>query len=139
MNVATVSAALDRVVDPCSSAMGMPLGLLEMGLVTGVDVDDVAGTVEVTMRVTSPCCAYGETMADAARRTLEAMPGVRTATVRVDYGAMWTPLDIGTRATAQLDARRDANTRLSTLRPYDWTGRDPAPTPIATPPERGRT
>ena len=61
-----VVAALDAVVDPCSNALGEPLGLHEMGLTSRVDIDDDACAVVVTMRLTSQCCAYGPTMALAA-------------------------------------------------------------------------
>lgn len=118
---ADVSAALDRVVDPCSSAMGMPLGLVAMGLVKGIQHDTASGTIEVRLRLTSPCCAYGEVLADAARRELEQLPAVVTATVVVDYSAGWTPVDISHHAHTALAARRATTVALTGVQPYDWT------------------
>lgn len=122
---AAVSAALDRVVDPCSSAMGMPLGLVEMGLVTRTEHDPETGTLKVTLRVTSPCCAYGEVLAEAARAELEQLPAVTNATVVVDYGAVWTPVDISPHAGKALAIRRAATVTLTGVRPYDWTHWEP--------------
>lgn len=118
---AAVEAALDRVVDPCSNAMGEPLGLREMGLATHVTIDEDAGSVHVTMRLTSPCCAYGPTMAVAARREIEQVPGVRLAVVDIDHAAMWTPEDIHPGASERLTVRRRNTIEVSGVRSHDWT------------------
>lgn len=116
-----VSDALDRVVDPCSNALGEPLGLHEMGLTSSVDVDDVSGTVAVTMRLTSPCCAYGPTMAVAAERELATVPGVKSATVTIDHSAVWTPAEILPAASMRLSVRRSHIIALSGVQPHDWS------------------
>lgn len=116
-----VSEALDRVVDPCSNALGEPLGLREMGLTSSVDVDDASGTVAVTMRLTSPCCAYGPTMAVAAERELAAVPGVRSATVTIDHGAVWTPAEILPGPSMRFSVRRARTIALSGVQPHDWS------------------
>lgn len=116
-----VSKALDRVVDPCSNALGEPLGLREMGLTSSVDVDDASGTVAVTMRLTSPCCAYGPMMAVAAERELAAVPGVKSATVTIDHGAVWTPAEILPAASKRLSVRRSRTIALSGVQPHDWS------------------
>jgi metal-sulfur cluster biosynthetic enzyme len=118
-----VDAVLDSVVDPCSNALGEPLGLREMGLATTVAIDDAAGSVEVTMRLTSPCCSYGPMMATAAERELAALPGVRSAVVRIDHGAVWTPAAIVGPAAERLAARRARTLELSGITPYDWSRR----------------
>ena len=116
-----VDEALDRVVDPCSNALGEPLGLREMGLTSSVDVDDASGTVTVTMRLTSPCCAYGPTMALAAERELAVVPGVRSATVTIDHGAVWTPAEILPNASVRLSERRFRTIAVFDVRPYEWS------------------
>lgn len=114
-----VDAALDAVVDPCSNALGEPLGLLEMGLVA--DRSIVAGHVEVAMRLTSPCCAYGPTMAEAARREIERVDGVTSVAVRIDHAAVWTPEQITPVAADRVRARRAATVELTGVRPHDWS------------------
>jgi len=117
-----VDAALDRVVDPCSCALGEPLGLREMGLAHEVRVDQARGEVAVTMRLTSPCCAYGASMAVAARDELRRVDGVRTATVEIDHGAIWTPAALTGGAGVRLEVRRDRTRALTGVRPHDWRG-----------------
>lgn len=116
-----VEAALDRIVDPCSNALGEPLGLREMGLVVGLDIDHTAGSVAVTMRLTSPCCAYGPMMAIAAERELEAVEGVVDACVTIDHGAVWSPAEMVGAASVRLAERRRRTLELSDVRPYDWS------------------
>lgn len=121
IDAAAVDAALDRVVDPCSNALGEPLGLREMGLASSVAIDDVRGDVRVTMRLTSPCCAFGPTMAVAAEREIGRVVGVRRATVVIDHGAVWSPTEVTARANDRLAARRRHTVEMTGVAPYDWT------------------
>jgi metal-sulfur cluster biosynthetic enzyme len=125
-----VDAALDRVVDPCSNALGEPLGLREMGLASSVEIDDVHGDVHVTMRLTSPCCAYGPAMAVAAEREIGGVAGVRRATVVIDHAAVWTPTEITAPATLRLAGRRRHTIEVTGVVPYDWTTRSRASEPL---------
>lgn len=123
VTLAEVHAALDRVVDPCSNAMGAPLGLHEMGLAHDVSLDVAARAVRVTMRVTSPCCAYGPAMAVAAQRELAALDGIDVATVEIDHGAVWVPTAMTPAAIERIELRRRATRELAGVTPYDWTSR----------------
>ena len=116
-----IDDALDRVVDPCSNALGQPLGLREMGLMSSVGIDNACGAVVVTMRLTSPCCAYGPTMALAAERELAAVTGVKSATVTIDHGAVWTPAEILPSAAMRLSERRSHFVAVVDVQPYDWS------------------
>jgi len=116
-----IDAALDRVVDPCSNALGEPLGLREMGLMASVDIDQQVGSVQVTMRLTSPCCAYGPTMALAAEHELHAVSGVRSATVTIDHSAIWTPAEILSEASVRLGDRRARTLAIADVQPHDWS------------------
>lgn len=130
----SVDDALDRIVDPCSSALGEPLGLREMGLIPAIEIDDELDAVSVTMCVTSPCCAYGPAMALAAQAELAGLDGVRSASVTIDHSRVWTPEDIEHTAAVRLGARRRRTVDLAQVRPHDWstwpaerTGRDVKP------------
>ncbi len=116
-----VDDALNRVVDPCSNALGEPLGLREMGLIPSVVIDEGLGSVTVTMCVTSACCAYGPTMARAAEAELARLHGVRSATVTLDYSVVWTPDDIEGTAAVRLSARRRRTVAVADVRPHDWS------------------
>lgn len=115
---AEIRAAVDRVVDPCSLAIGMPLGLAAMGL---VDVVDVSPLVELRLRLTSPCCAYGPTLAAAMAAEVGRLRDVVDVHVEIDYGAMWSPARISVDAAASLQRRRAHTVSVTGVRPHDWT------------------
>lgn len=116
-----VVAAIDRVVDPCSSAMGLPLGLAELGLATVEACEPDAGRVSVRLRLTSPCCAYGPTMAKAIEHELTALAWIHCASVEIDHAAIWTELHITPDAAARLEVRRENTRAVTGVRPYPWT------------------
>jgi|SRR5579862_6408619 len=53
---AEVMGLLNEIVDPCSNAAGVPLGLRDMGIVQRVDVD--GGDVRVHVLPTFPGCRF---------------------------------------------------------------------------------
>lgn len=116
-------AAVDRVIDPCSAAMGLPIGLAELGLATVhvLDSTDTQAQVRVRLRLTSPCCAYGPTMAGAIEQELNALNWVRSASVEIDHAAMWTESRIAPEAAARLAMRRSTTIAVTGVQPYEWT------------------
>lgn len=86
-------AALDDIVDPCSQAAGVPVGIVEMGLVTRVEVrpvDDGGVDVAVAIGVTDPTCWMGAVFVAEALRRLHDLGGVRQVDVGVDAELDWT-------------------------------------------------
>jgi len=120
--LAEVTVAVDRVVDPCSAAMGMPIGLGELGLVTVESIDEDAGAVHLRLRLTSPCCSYGPVLAAAVEHVLGELAWVSVASVRIDHDAIWSEAEIAPATAARLEARRDLTRTLTGVRPFDWTG-----------------
>lgn len=116
-------AAVDRVVDPCSAAMGLPIGLAELGLATVhvLDSNEAQAQVRVRLCLTSPCCAYGPTMAGAIEQELTALKWVRSASVEIDHAAMWTESRIAPEAAARLAMRRSTTIAVTGVQPYEWT------------------
>jgi metal-sulfur cluster biosynthetic enzyme len=90
---AAVMACLERIVDPCSVATGVPAGLVSMGLVGPVAVDDgpEGAKVRVTLYITEPGCLMGSLFELTARRALAEVPGVAEIEVAVDYTHVWGP------------------------------------------------
>ena len=111
----TVRAALDRVVDPCSLAAGAPTSLPDMGL---LDWSLDGSVVQVTLRLTSPCCVYGPRMLEAVRAELMTVPGVTEVRAAIDYAAVWTPQMMTAAGRRALDARRADSRALGDVRPY---------------------
>ena len=97
--------ALRRVVDPCSIATGVPVDLIDMGLVKDLRLDD--GTAYVELMVTSPLCTQIGLIAERVREVLAEVDGVGSVEVTVDARAEWWP---GMMAES-------ARTRLRLLRP----------------------
>lgn len=102
--------ALDRVVDPCSIATGVPITLTEMGLVAGLEVS--AGRATVHLRVTSPFCMHIGNMQERIIEVLGEVDGMQEVRVEVDDGMEWLP-------TMMSD---EARLRLREVRPLDESG-----------------
>ena len=114
-----IRAALDTVVDPCSAAMGAPLGLAEMGLVRKIHIGD-SGAVTVTMCVTSPCCAFGPTMADAARERVASVPGVQSVRITIDPSVVWSETLLNEHVALSTSVRRQEQRAIMGIEPYRW-------------------
>ncbi len=81
-----VMEALSVVQDP-----ELHMGIVELGLIYGVDVQDSGQNVEVKMTLTSPGCPYGAALMDAAKLVVEQLPGVTSADVRLVWDPPWDP------------------------------------------------
>jgi metal-sulfur cluster biosynthetic enzyme len=66
------------------------MGIHEMGLVKGVDID-AAGHIVVHLRLTSPVCHMVGYFTVEITDRLREIPGVRSVDVRPDVGLDWTP------------------------------------------------
>lgn len=84
---------LEAIVDPCSRASGAPAGLVSMGLVGGVIINESpdGARVEVTLYITEPGCMMGALFQLTAERDLIELPGVAQVKVGVDYSHVWGP------------------------------------------------
>jgi metal-sulfur cluster biosynthetic enzyme len=111
---ATVRAALDAVVDPCSVVAGAPAGLAEMGLVRALELSERDGGTAVRLRiaVTEPGCLMGASFAAQARAQLERLEGVTHIEIDLDHANDWMPSDMDTAYQSRLAtvrvARREA-------------------------------
>jgi metal-sulfur cluster biosynthetic enzyme len=88
-----VMECLERIVDPCSVASGVPAGLVSMGLVGPVDIEEGSNgsKVKVTLYITEPGCLMGSIFELTARRALNELPGIAEAEVTMDYTHVWGP------------------------------------------------
>lgn len=87
---ASVEAALNAIVDPCSRATGRPLGLVDMGLIEGLQIG-ADGAVQLGIVPTSPLCMMTGVFLAEARQALAAIDGVTRIEVRLDAEHIWTP------------------------------------------------
>jgi metal-sulfur cluster biosynthetic enzyme len=86
-------ACLEKIVDPCSVASGVPAGLVSMGLVGPVEVEHgpAGAKIRVILYITEPGCLMGSIFELTARRVLKELPGIAEAEVAVDYTHVWGP------------------------------------------------
>ncbi len=93
---AQIRAQLNLVVDPCSVVAGAPAGLVELGLVRSLELEDTPDGVAVRVRigVTEPGCLMGASFAISARERLERLGGIASVKVSLDHGGDWEPADI---------------------------------------------
>ena len=96
-----VTEALRSVVDPCSIATGVPINLVDMGIVRGIKID---GThVEIQLRFTSPVCFQAMNITSAIEDAVMAIDGVGRVTCDTRSGAWeWTPAMMAPSAQARL-------------------------------------
>ena len=102
--VEEVVASLREIVDPCSAATGVPLSIVDMGLLRHVEIDGDEARVE--LRLTSPLCQQVPYFLMEIERLVGALDGVRSVTCDHDLGLEWTPALISPAASARLAARR---------------------------------
>lgn len=108
MEVSTVRAALNKVVDPCSAARGVPIGLTDMGMVRNVRIEQGDGGavgVVVTLRVTSPGCMLGMEFGQLAEQEVR-QAGAGWVRVEWDTTFDWTEEEIAGPARQRLRQRR---------------------------------
>ena len=84
----TVLRLLDQVQDPCSVRMGKPLGLVAMGLVESVTIDD--RRIGIRLVLTGPGCFFYFQFAECIAKVLEPVAGGREIDVAIDDTVLWT-------------------------------------------------
>jgi metal-sulfur cluster biosynthetic enzyme len=102
---AEVEAILNEIIDPCSAAAGLPLGLVEMGIVDRVQV--TSGEVEVMLLPTSFACVFVGLFEGEVRARLERLEWCTAVDVHVwDGDDIWDETRLSKDAKARLDGRR---------------------------------
>jgi metal-sulfur cluster biosynthetic enzyme len=69
------------------------LGIVELGLIYGVDINPQPSgdDVKLTMTFTSPFCPYGPQLKAMVQRALAGLPGVSNAAVTIVFTPPWDP------------------------------------------------
>ena len=86
INQAEVMDALRECYDP-----EIPVNIVDLGLVYGVDIDHEAGNVEVTMTLTALGCPMaGEVISEVEMR-VEEVENVKNCKVNMTFDPPWSP------------------------------------------------
>jgi metal-sulfur cluster biosynthetic enzyme len=96
---------LGSIPDPCSIATGVPISLVEMGIVTGVEVE--GRTAIVSLQLTSPICMQVPTISAAVEEGIRKLDGLDGVELRIGSSEVWTPERMSPAARQRLgEARR---------------------------------
>ncbi|ABW12283.1 protein of unknown function DUF59 [Parafrankia sp. EAN1pec] len=117
-----VDTALRSVFDPCSVRVGAPMNIVDMGLVTSVEVGG-AGQVDIAVRTTSPMCTLVASIMQGVEREVRAVPGVAAVSVRIDPRSDWTEAQISGEGRVTLELRRARSQQEVPVRPREWERR----------------
>ena len=120
--LAYVRDQVNEVTDPCSQALGVAIGLGDMGLVRELDVEPHGDgwSVGLTLRLTSPGCLYFVYFEDSIRQRI-VDPAIRSLEISFDSGLDWTPEAMALSAQRRLQAHRSR--LLNVSRPNSRRGR----------------
>ena len=80
-----VIAALKNCYDP-----EIPVNIYELGLIYNIDIDP-EGKVAIKMTLTAPNCPAAQSMPLDVQMKVEAVEGIKSATVDVVFDPPWTP------------------------------------------------
>jgi metal-sulfur cluster biosynthetic enzyme len=94
---------LDRVHDPCSITHSLPEGLVAMGLISRLALED--HVLRVDMRLTGPGCVMVGYFQDEVRKALRDLPEIDHVDVTFDVGLDWHPRLMSDDALARRDER----------------------------------
>ncbi len=98
----------DEVHDPCSMAIGLRIGLAEMGLIRHLWVDRGPNgwDVRLQLRLTSPGCQYFYFFRESLEDRIGSHPQVGSVEILWDQIFDWTPEDFAPSAREKIDARQ---------------------------------
>lgn len=82
-----VIATINGIVDPCSQALRVPIGIADLGLVEALDVS--GENVTIVLMTTTPFCMFVGMFQEEARRRVSTLPWVDSVQVQMKYDAIW--------------------------------------------------
>ena len=97
---ADVEAALHRVFDPCSITAHSPVSVLDMGMVTGLDIE--GGAVRIRLRPTNLGCTLIPTIMIDIEKKLADVPGIGPVSISIDTETTWAPEGMSARGREML-------------------------------------
>jgi metal-sulfur cluster biosynthetic enzyme len=80
----------------------IPINIVDLGLVYGIDVED--GAVEITMTLTSMGCPVADQIQRDVERELLQLDGVDHVSVEIVYDPPWTPEMVSEDGEAELSS-----------------------------------
>ena len=104
VNVEQVRDSLKQCMDP-----EVPLSIVDMGLIYGIDVTD-NNDVNIKMTMTTKGCPLHETMVDDVKRYAKKVSGVKNVDVEIVWDPPWTMDKMSDEAKAMMKTMGSQNT-----------------------------
>ena len=82
---AQVWDALDSIFDP-----EIPISLVQLGLIYGVDIEQGSGSVAIRMTLTAPGCGMGPVLVSDVEYRVGKVPAVRDVKVELVFDPPWS-------------------------------------------------
>jgi metal-sulfur cluster biosynthetic enzyme len=98
-----VEATLNGILDPCSVASTVPIGLTDMGLIDEITVAN--GRVSVAIMTTAPHCMYAGHFITQIEERVRELPWVTDVEVTISHAGVWDESRMATAARDRLKAR----------------------------------
>ena len=94
-----VMESLKPIEDP-----ELHLGIVDLGLIYGVEVQDApeGANVQVNMTLTSPACPYGPMLLAGVHSALAKIPGIKDVDVDLVFIPGWDPRAMATEEAKEL-------------------------------------
>lgn len=92
-----VIEALRQIRDP-----ELPVNIYDLGLVYGLDIDEVTGSVHIRMTLTAPACPVARTFPGQVEAMVASVYGVSRARVELVWEPPWDKSRLGDAARLQL-------------------------------------
>ena len=107
--VAFVQAQANEVYDPCGLALGVSIGIADMGLIRSINVEclETGWHVKLNLRFTSPGCLYFVYFERELGQRLAAVSQIVSLEIEKDHVLDWTPDDLSESAQSKLKEYRE--------------------------------
>lgn len=117
-----VETALAAVYDPCSVRANAPLSVVNMGLVTGIEIG-LAGDVRIKLRPTSPWCTLIGCIMQSVEDEVRKLDGIGDVAVEIDNGSSWSEAELTDEGREILRATRARSRAVAPVRRRQWQER----------------
>ena len=106
------TAIEERIVDVLKTVYDpeIPVNIYDLGLIYKIDVKDDA-TVDIDMTFTAPTCPAADFILEDVRQKVDALDGVKAATVNLVFEPAWDQSMLSEEARLELGLDRDARNR----------------------------
>lgn len=115
---AQVDAALANVYDPCSVRCNAGMSIVDMGLVTGLEID--GDKVSLRLRPTSPWCTMIGSIMMGIVDTLSEIDGVEDVVITIDNANAWAETEMTQMGRDILEGARAKSRAVLPVRPRQW-------------------